>query len=134
MMEARELVAASEREQALYEELCRTYGTLAAAFVDRGEAFDPEAVRREQARAEALIEELRPLAAAVASHRLGSEPVAPVVQGIWRRTAALAADAAKLNAAIARHANARRELVRTRLDGLRAGRRGLAGYRSALAV
>jgi hypothetical protein len=125
-----ELLAASADERARYAELLAAYRALAEILDVREPAtLDLAAVAEREARAETAVAGLRALAAALAPHRLRPEAVPPGVQALWRESAALAAAALEANAALAARARAHRDGVRDRLDTVRAGRRGLAGYR-----
>jgi len=129
-MDEAEIVAASRREHALYEDLCAAYQTLAAGL---DSACDASRLVDENRRAESTIEALRGLAAALAPYRMTGEPVPPAVQAVWKASAALAADAARLNATITGLVRTRGEAVSARLAEVRRGRRALRGYRPSAA-
>ncbi len=121
------VLAASRRERALYEELVGVYRGLAAALGD--ERFDRARVAAEQARAEAATTALRALAAELAPHRLTGAPLATETHALWQASAALAAEAVRLNGELAALARARQSAVAARLTTLDTGRQALAGYR-----
>jgi hypothetical protein len=125
-MDGGELLRTSRRERELYAALAAAYRDLAATLADD---VDAVGIAAHRARAEEITAALRAAAAALAPSRLGGEPVPGEVQAVWRASAALAAEAAEANAALAALARARQAALAHRLAEVRAGRRGLAGYR-----
>jgi hypothetical protein len=122
-------LATSREEHALYAELVGVYRELVAGLADPGRRLDRAWLAAREAAAETLAARLRALAADLAPHRLGTAPVAPEVAALWRRSAALAAEAARVNAEATALARARQAALLERLAVLDAGRRALAGYR-----
>jgi len=123
------LLGVSQRELALYEELLASYRALAGALGDETSPVDPAWVTARHAETERAVAALRDLAAELGPERLGGEPVPPEIASVWRASAELAAEAARLNAEIRARAVARQAAVAAQRTRLGAGRRALAGYR-----
>jgi len=128
-MDYAELVGASRRERALYEELAAAYRAMVGVLRDEHAPVDPAWVAAHGARAEAATAALRAVAARLAPHRLGGDTVPAEAEALWRASAALAAEAAQTNADIIGLARARQRRLADHLARLGDGRRGLAGYR-----
>jgi hypothetical protein len=131
-MDRSALLSASEHERALYERLGGVYRTLLATLADAAAPVDPASIAAHERDAEATVEALRAVAAALAPHRLGGRPVDADVAALWQASAALAAAALAANRALAAHARARQGALTERLAQVDRGRRGLAGYRAAV--
>jgi hypothetical protein len=128
------LLAASRREQALYEELLGCYRALVEALGDPETPVAPEVVAGHGARADATTAELRRLAAELGPHRLSGTAVDAETRAAWRASADRAAEAARLNAQLTLLARARQQALAARLARLEAGSQALAGYRPRAAV
>jgi hypothetical protein len=122
-----DLTAASRREAGLYGDLVSSYRTLRTALA--GEGFDVALIDAERARASAVTDELRTVAARLAPHRLTGTPVAEEVRAAWQESAELAATAAELNAEVGSLARARQLAIGEQLAQAARGRRALGAYR-----
>jgi hypothetical protein len=127
------LIAASAAEVAAYRTLTAAYRALLGQLAAAGASVDAAVLAVESERADAATAELRRLAARLASHRLGTAAVPDTVRAAWRESAALAADAVRLNGALAAHARRRQAALAAELARLGAARRGLGAYRPAAA-
>jgi hypothetical protein len=129
-MDAGELLAASQREEALYRELTALYGTLAGALGAAAPSAAPEWLATVGARAEETTAALRQLAAVLAPARAAG--VAPAAaHAAWRASAALAREATRGAAEVTALARACQAQLASRLATLGHGRRALAAYRPA---
>ncbi|HZP41155.1 MAG TPA: hypothetical protein VFD84_06550 [Candidatus Binatia bacterium] len=128
------VLGASREERALYAELLAVYRELVAALADPARPLDHGWLAGRHAAAETLTARLRAVATELAPHRLSGAPVAAEVAELWRGSAALAAEAARVNAEATALARARQTALLARLAALDAGRRALAGYRPAAAA
>jgi alcohol dehydrogenase class IV len=122
-----ELVAASDAEAASIRALVDAYRDATALLAEP--RVDAARLAAATARADAALGALRALAMTLGPERLAPGGVPEAVLARWRETAALAAEAARLNAELAAGATDRRLLVARRLADLAVGRRALAGYR-----
>jgi len=123
-----DLLLASRREAELYRELVACYRGLADTLRDSA-AVDPARVGEQRRAADALTDDLRRLALALAPHRLATVRVPDAVRAIWQSSAALAAEAAAANAEVTGLAVARRAAVAARLARVGLEHRALAVYR-----
>ena len=127
--EKAELLEASRQEEALYRELCELYRAMAGRLRDERAPVDATWMAAQNGRATATVEALRALAAALAPQRLSDGAVPPEAAALWRVSAALATEAAGVNAELMRLARLRQADLSERVSRLDAGRRALAGYR-----
>ena len=119
----------SRQEERCYEELLGVYRELVAALADAARPLDRDWLLERHAAAETVTVRLRALSADLAPRRLGGGPVAPEVAALWRRSAALAAEASRTNADATALARARQTALLARIAQLNVGRRALASYR-----
>src|SRR5581483_5967116 len=101
------VLGASREERALYAELLAVYRELVAALADPARPLDHGWLAGRHAAAETLTARLRAVATELAPHRLSGAPVAAEVAELWRGSAALAAEAARVNAEATALARAR---------------------------
>ena len=122
------LAAASRRERELYAELVAAYQAIGHVLGDAPEACDMDALMAAQARADVAAAALRAVSATVAPVRLAGDPVPAPIRADWEASAALAAEAAALNAALVRQASVARDAASARLARLATDRRAQAAY------
>ena len=122
------LAAASRRERELYGELVAAYEMLAGVLGDAPGDCDMDALMTAQARADVAAAALYAVSATVAPVRLDGEPVSAEIRADWEASAALAAEAAALNAALVQRASAVRDATGTRLARCATDRRAHGAY------
>lgn len=127
------LFEASTRELALWRELVAAYGDLEALLAEPDALADPAHVGQSRERAERCTAELQALRAVLGPWRVDGTPLPAEVRALWRASSELAAEAAALNGRLVERARARQGAMAARLRGLDVGRRGLVGYRPAVA-
>jgi len=128
------LVGASRREEALYAGLVAVYRELETALADPTATTDPAWIGAKHAEAAATADELRALAAALGPRRLSAAPVPPAARAHWSRSAALAAEAARLGAELIARARSRQAVLSAALGGAAARRAALDAYRPSPAA
>ena len=131
MTDSTALALASRQERELYGELVTAYGAIVEVLGDAPEACDMDALMTAQARAEVAAAALRTVSATLGPIRLAGEVVPASVCADWEASAALAAAAAALNAALVERARAGRNAAGTQLGCLATARRGVSAYGTA---
>lgn len=87
-----------------------------------------DALMAAQARADVAAAALRAVSATVAPVRLAGDSVSAEIRADWEASAALAAEAAALNAGLVQRASVARDAVGARLARLATDRRAQAAY------
>lgn len=128
-MTSAELLAVSQQELGLYQELWAVYTRLAEGL--RTADGDLDALTHDGQRGAAVTVALRELATTLAPHRLSTESVHEDVTTIWRQSACLAAAAAEANRQVQAAARQRQQAVGVQLGRMQANAAGAARYRHA---
>ena len=129
-MTTTDVLAASQQELGLYQELWAVYDRLAAGLAEAD--TDATALTDHGQRAAAVTAALRDLAVTLAPHRLAPETVHEDVTAVWRASATLAAATAEANRRLQAAAQARRNRVATQLGQIATGAAAGNRYRQAV--